>query len=68
VQAAGLQHPQDITAHHIVRRISDTEVRLLANLILQVPAGALLQRDMAKLHNVFQVYWPAARPDRFAPA
>ncbi|MBK0391559.1 FMN-binding glutamate synthase family protein [Ramlibacter algicola] len=68
VQAAGLQHPREITAHHIVRRISDTEVRLLANLILQVPAGALLGRDVDKLHNVFRVYWPQSRADRFAPA
>lgn len=41
VQAAGLRHPKDITAHHIVRRISDTEVRLLSNLITRMQPGAL---------------------------
>jgi glutamate synthase domain-containing protein 2 len=66
VQAAGLTHPQDITAHHIVRRITDTEVRLLSNLILQVEPGSLLSGDMDKQHNVFKLYWPMARAERFA--
>ncbi len=65
VQAAGLTHPQDITAHHIVRRISDTEVRLLANLILQVEPGALLSGKLEQQHNVFKMYWPMARAERF---
>ena len=65
VQAAGLTHPQDITAHHIVRRISDTEVRLLANLILQVEPGALLSGKLEQQHNVFKLYWPMARAERF---
>ncbi|MET0542668.1 MAG: FMN-binding glutamate synthase family protein, partial [Variovorax sp.] len=59
VQAAGLDHPQQITAHHIVRRISDTEVRLLSNLIMQVRPGALLGPLDAQ-HNVFRTYWPLA--------
>ena len=31
VQAAGLTHPNEISAYHIVRRAADHEVRLLAN-------------------------------------
>ena len=65
VQAAGLNHPNDITAHHIVRRLDDTEVRLLANLLPQVAPGALLDRDVSSLHNVFRLYWPKARADSF---
>jgi glutamate synthase domain-containing protein 2 len=65
VQAAGLTHPNDITAHHIVRRLDDTEVRLLANLLPQVAPGALLDRDVSSLHNVFKLYWPQARADSF---
>jgi glutamate synthase domain-containing protein 2 len=65
VQAAGLNHPNDITAHHIVRRLDDTEVRLLANLLPQVAPGALLDRDVSSLHNVFKLYWPKARADTF---
>jgi glutamate synthase domain-containing protein 2 len=66
VQAAGLQHPREITAHHIVRRLTDTEVRLLANLLLRVEPGALLSPDLATQHNVFKLYWPLARAEQFA--
>jgi glutamate synthase domain-containing protein 2 len=68
VQAAGLEHPEEIGAHHIVRRISDWEVRLLSNLITHVEPRSLLSGDMSKQHQVFQVYWPMARPDRFSAA
>jgi glutamate synthase domain-containing protein 2 len=66
VQAAGLEHPQQITAHHIVRRISDSEVRLLSNLITRVAPGALLG-PVDALHNVFRYYWPIATADSFQP-
>jgi glutamate synthase domain-containing protein 2 len=66
VQAAGLDHPQQITAHHIVRRISDTEVRLLSNLVMQVQPGALLG-SLEKQHNVFRTYWPLATATSFQP-
>jgi glutamate synthase domain-containing protein 2 len=66
VQAAGLKHPRDITAHHIVRRITDTEVRLLANLITRVEPGSLLSADLSKQHNVFKLYWPMAHAERFS--
>ncbi|MET3495150.1 FMN-binding glutamate synthase family protein [Variovorax boronicumulans] len=66
VQAAGLDHPQQITAHHIVRRISDTEVRLLSNLVMQVQPGALLGPLDAQ-HNVFRTYWPLASAESFQP-
>ena len=67
VQAAGLTHPGDITAHHIVRRVNDNEVRLLANLIPQIPSGSLLSGDLSDTHNVFRMYWPRAQVATFAP-
>ncbi|MES2635293.1 MAG: FMN-binding glutamate synthase family protein [Pseudomonadota bacterium] len=66
VQAAGLKHPREISAHHIVRRITDTEVRLLANLIMSVEPGALLSGDLSEQHNVFKLYWPMAQAEGFA--
>ncbi|RYF39971.1 MAG: FMN-binding glutamate synthase family protein [Comamonadaceae bacterium] len=68
VQAAGLTHPRDITAHHIVRRLTDTEVRLLANLIMRMEPRALLDGRLEDQHNVFKMYWPMARADRFSAA
>jgi glutamate synthase domain-containing protein 2 len=66
VQAAGLNHPGEITAHHIVRRVNENDVRLLATLLPEVPAGALLQEPLPDLHNVYSYYWPRAQADRFS--
>ena len=61
VQAAGLQHPSDITAHHIVRRGSDHRVSSLAQLMpSQLPEGALLQADLSGLPLIYSQHWPAA--------
>jgi glutamate synthase domain-containing protein 2 len=66
VQAAGLQHPNEIGAEHIVRRTGDVDVRLLSNLITRVEPGSLLSGSLDGQHNVFKLYWPVARPDRFS--
>jgi glutamate synthase domain-containing protein 2 len=67
VQAAGLTHPSAITAHHIVRRLDDSQVRLLVNLMPQVASGALLNDELlAQQHNVFKLYWPLAQARSFA--
>ena len=61
VQAAGLQHPSDITAHHIVRRGSDHRVSSLAQLMpSQLPEGALLKADLSGLPMIYSQHWPAA--------
>jgi glutamate synthase domain-containing protein 2 len=67
VQAAGLQHPSEFSAHHIVRRVSDTEVQLLSNLITRMAPGALLG-DLDKQHKVFKDYWPLADATSFRAA
>ena len=64
VQAAGLTHPREVNAHHIVRRLTDTEVRLLSNLIMRVEPGALLG-PLDEQNNVFKIYWPLANPHSF---
>jgi glutamate synthase domain-containing protein 2 len=70
VQAAGLSHPGAISAHHIVRRLDDNQVRLLANLVPQMPDGGLLASDIEtsldKQHNVFKIYWQRAQASSFA--
>ena len=65
VQAAGLMHPGDITAAHIVHRVSRHEVKLLANLLPFIKPGALLGGELPG--NVFKVYWPIASAQSFAP-
>ena len=63
VQAAGLDHPEDITADHIVRRTEDNKVQLLSNLLPFVKPGALLAGELP--HNVFEFYWPMAQAGSF---
>ncbi len=68
VQAAGVNHPNEITAHHIVRRSSDNRVRSLAQSVLtQLPNGALLQESIASLPLIYRQNWPMATTDSFAP-
>ena len=68
LQAAGLTHPSDITAHHIVRRSTDQKVKSLAQLILpQLPEGALLQTEINSLPLIYRHSWPRARAESFAP-
>lgn len=64
VQAAGLRHPGEVSASHIVRRCSDHQVKLLANLLPFVRRGALAEGEMP--HAVFRLYWPMASPHSFA--
>lgn len=64
VQAAGLHHPGDITAHHIVRRTNDSQVHQLANTVLRVEPGALLG-PLDEQHNVFKMYWGRATAQTF---
>lgn len=71
IQAAGLQHPCEITASHIVRRVSDHQVKLLANLLPLVQPGALLAAERGEAlwpFEVYRLYWPVARADSFSAA
>ena len=63
VAAAGLDHPAQIAPRHILRRISSTEVRSLAELHEFLAPGELLAGEPRQA--VFRQFWAAARPDRF---
>jgi glutamate synthase domain-containing protein 2 len=69
VQAAGLEHPNQIRATHIVRRGGEREVRLLANLLPFVKPGELLAAMRGETrwpHAVYELYWPQAQAGSFA--
>ena len=66
VQAAGVAHPGEITAHHIVRRGSDQKVQSLAQALLtQMPDRALLESDLQALPVIFRQTWPQASAESF---
>jgi glutamate synthase domain-containing protein 2 len=66
VQAAGLEHPSQITAHHIVRRSTDHKVKSLAQLMLtQLPDRALLESDLQALPLIYRQSWGKVGPQSF---
>ncbi len=66
VQAAGVGHPSEITAHHIVRRSTDQKVKSLAQAILtQLPDRALLESDLQALPIIYRQAWPQAAAESF---
>ena len=70
VQAAGLRHPGEITAGHIVRRVSNDQVRLLRNQLCFLQPGELLRAERGECdwpHKVYEIYWPLAQAGCFAP-
>ncbi len=65
VRAAGLCPPARVNAHHIVRRLTDTEVRLLSSLIMRVEPGALLG-SLEKQNTVFSYILAAGQRAQFS--
>lgn len=64
MQAAGLKKPNDITPQHIMRRVSETQVMRLSELIETLAPNALLQDDLSQLPAVFKD-WQRASATRF---
>jgi glutamate synthase domain-containing protein 2 len=69
VQAAGLTHPHDITAEHIVRRGAGQVVHRLSNMLPFAADGQLLKAEQGLgpwPQAVFEQYWMQAQADTFA--
>ncbi|KVT09303.1 glutamate synthase [Burkholderia sp. MSMB1078WGS] len=65
VQAAGLAHPSELRAHHIVQRVAPHEVRLMSQLLKYLKPGALLDGQTCGL-SLYDKWWPIARSDSFS--
>ncbi|HEY9280489.1 MAG TPA: glutamate synthase-related protein, partial [Eoetvoesiella sp.] len=63
--AAGLTHPGELRPHHIARRISNSEVRVLSALFPDLEKGELLEGKYRQ--TIFRVGWPMAQAESFAP-
>lgn len=64
--AAGLPHPNQLRPHHIARRISNGEVRVLSAVFPDLEKGELLQEHYRQ--TIFRVGWPMASAESFQPA
>ncbi|WP_459618162.1 FMN-binding glutamate synthase family protein [Bordetella sp. 2513F-2] len=65
LEACGLTHPSQLRPHHIARRISSHEVRLLSALFPELAPGELLAGQFR--HDVFRIGWHMARAESFQP-
>jgi glutamate synthase domain-containing protein 2 len=61
--AAGLEHPDQLRPHHLLRRVSATEVKQLSDLHTFLQPGALLDGDCPD--RFFAENWGRASADRF---
>ena len=61
--AAGLTHPSDLGPHHLVRRVSATEIRLFSDLHVFLEPGELTSGECE--HAFYRRNWDAARADSF---
>lgn len=68
VEAAGLQHPGDVSKRHIMSRVGSAKVRSLDTLIKTVPHGALLKGSVQgkDLPTNFLNYWDTASAESFS--
>jgi glutamate synthase domain-containing protein 2 len=66
--AAGVAEPAALGPQHIIRRVSQTQVRALDTLYPWLAPGALDGQSCDTGHRVFDRFWPQARPDRYTPA
>lgn len=70
LEATGVEHPQEIGLHHILRRVSSTESRPLSDLYPTIEAGHLLDPrpvDLALAGPLFERDWRRASPQTWQP-
>ena len=63
IAAAGLDHPSRLGPHHLVRRVSLTEIRLFSQLHIFLANGELLDGDSDR--DFYGAAWRLARADSF---
>lgn len=68
LMAAGVEHPAQLGPEHVIRRVSQTQVRSLGQLYPFLQRGQLLQPAGSDGygHMVFDLFWAHARADSFA--
>lgn len=64
IAAAGMSHPDELGPHHLVRRVSSTEIRLFSDLHVFLRKGALL--DEIHDHDFYESAWRLADASTFA--
>jgi hypothetical protein len=61
--AAGVRHPRELGPHHLFRRVSATEIKLVSQIHRFLEPGSLLNGGRDK--GFYQSCWAIAQPDSF---
>ena len=64
--AAGLEHPAQLDAKHLVRRVSSTEIKLFSQQHVFLKPGELLDESIKG--EFYQRMWAMAQADSFEAA
>jgi glutamate synthase domain-containing protein 2 len=64
IESSGLQHPRDLTPHHLMIRVNSREVRSAASQYMWLEQGALMGNEVT--HPAFAKYWDHASAETFA--
>lgn len=66
IAAAGLHHPEELRPYHIVRRVSDNQVKLISTLLPYLDPGELLDpSQLGRMPEVYRAYWPKSQGASF---
>ncbi len=65
LSAAGLSHPKELGPHHMVRRVSATEIKLFSQMHTFLKPGELLTGETQR--EFYTASWAMARADSFDP-
>jgi glutamate synthase domain-containing protein 2 len=63
--AAGVRHPSELGPHHLVRRVSQTEIRLFSQLHRFLEPGSLLEKGADE--DIYASSWKLASAESFDP-
>lgn len=61
--AAGVRHPSELGPHHLVRRVSQTEIRLFSQLHQFLEPGSLLEETTGE--GIYRYSWKLASAESF---
>jgi hypothetical protein len=64
--AAGVSRPEQLTSHHMLRRITPTEIKVYADIYYYLEPGALLQPEIKS--EFYARMWRMATPNSFDQA
>ena len=66
LESVGVNHPSELNRRHIVRRLSESEIRLADQIYPKVENGELMKKGKINIADPrLNVYWNKVSPNSF---